>query len=575
MNYFFRLLKYLKPHKKNIIISLISLVIVGITSSGTAYLVKPVLDDIFINKNVHMLYLIPIVVILLYLIKGFFDFLQSYFIGYIGQRIITDIRQELFENIMFFPMNYFNKTPTGTIISRLIYDVSLLQNAVTNSLSGIIKDSVTIVSLMVVAFIREPVLASITFYILPIAVFPVIKLGKKSKKVSKKNQEQAGGLSSSIHESITGIKIVKAFLSEKLEIDKFKEENERFFKTIMKKIKYRAISSPLMELIGAFAAAFVIWYGGYQVIKGNSTPGVFFSFLTAVFMMYQPIKGISKRNFQIQESVAAAERIFTLIDKEKEKDTGKIEFKEFKRCIKFENVYFKYNKESVEYDLKDINLEIPKKKKIALVGESGGGKSTIVNLIPRFYDVDKGRILIDDIDIREYTLTSLRKNISIVSQDIILFNDTIENNIKYGKPDATFEEIVEAAKSANAYDFIIKLPEGFKTNIGEKGIRLSGGEKQRISIARAFLKNSPILLLDEATASLDSEAEKEVQKALEKLLKDKTAIIVAHRLSTIIDCDVIYVLKNGEIVEQGTHNELIKHKREYFRLYTLQTRLES
>ena len=569
MNHFLRLLNYLKPHKSKIVISLISLIIVGLTSSGTAYLVKPVLDDIFINKNVHMLYIIPVVVILLYLIKGIFDFLQSYFIGYIGQRIITDIRKELFENIIFLPMKYFNKTPTGTIISRLLYDVSLLQSAVTNSVSGLIKDGVTVISLIVVAFIREPVLASITLYVLPIAVLPVIKLGKKSKKVSKKNQEQAGGISTTAHESITGIKVVKAFLSEKIEIQKFVRENEQFFKTIMKKIKYRALSSPLMELIGAFAAAFVIWYGGFQVIKGNSTPGVFFSFLTAVFMMYQPIKGISKKNFQLQESIAAAERIFTLIDKEKEMDTGTIEFSEFKKEIRFKNVYFKYS-EDEDYAIKNINMIIEKNKKVALVGESGGGKSTIIQLIPRFYDVDKGEILIDDINIKNYTLKSLRKNISLVSQDIILFNDTIENNIKYGKPDATFDEVVEAAKAANAYDFIMNLPDGFKTNIGEKGVRLSGGEKQRISIARAFLKNAPILLLDEATASLDSESEKEVQKALENLLIGKTALIIAHRLSTIVNCDLIYVLKNGEIVESGTHNELLKKDGEYARLYKMQ-----
>ena len=569
MNHFLRLLNYLKPHKSKIVISLISLIIVGLTSSGTAYLVKPVLDDIFINKNVHMLYIIPVVVILLYLIKGIFDFLQSYFIGYIGQRIITDIRKELFENIIFLPMKYFNKTPTGTIISRLLYDVSLLQSAVTNSVSGLIKDGVTVISLIVVAFIREPVLASITLYVLPIAVLPVIKLGKKSKKVSKKNQEQAGGISTTAHESITGIKVVKAFLSEKIEIQKFVKENEQFFKTIMKKIKYRALSSPLMELIGAFAAAFVIWYGGFQVIKGNSTPGVFFSFLTAVFMMYQPIKGISKKNFQLQESIAAAERIFTLIDKEKEMDTGTIEFSEFKEGIRFKNVYFKYS-EDEDYAIKNINMIIEKNKKVALVGESGGGKSTIIQLIPRFYDVDKGEILIDDINIKNYTLKSLRKNISLVSQDIILFNDTIENNIKYGKPDATFEEVVEAARAANAYDFIMNLPDGFKTNIGEKGVRLSGGEKQRISIARAFLKNAPILLLDEATASLDSESEKEVQKALENLLIGKTALIIAHRLSTIVNCDLIYVLKNGEIVESGTHNELLKKDGEYARLYKMQ-----
>jgi len=569
MKYLLNILAKLKNFKDKIFFAIVSLIIVSLCTSAIAFLVKPVLDDIFINKDLQMLYIIPVVVIVLYAIKGIFDFFQTYQIGYICQKIVTDIRQELFSHIVNLPLSFFEKNSTGSIIARLLYDVTLIQNTISNAITGIIKDFFTVISLICVAFYRDAVLGSIALYILPLAVLPVIKLGKKSKTVSKKGQQQAGELTTSAHEIITGITVVKAFNMEQEESKRFLDENNKFLKFILKRLKYRALSSPTMEFIGGIAAATIIWYGGYQVIKGHSTPGNFFSFLTAIFMMYQPIKGLSKKNNQIQESIAAAERIYSVLSLDKERDTGSIEFKEFKNSIQFNSVWFQYNREE-DFVLKDINFTLPRGKRYAIVGKSGSGKSTIASLLPRFYDVTKGEILIDNINIKDFTLKSLRANIALVTQETILFNDTISNNISYGTKNKSFEDIVEAAKKANAYDFIMNLPDKFDTIVGEKGVRLSGGEKQRIAIARAILKDAPILILDEATASLDTKSEKEVQKALDNLMIGKTSIVIAHRLSTILDADKILVISDGKIVESGSHEELLKLNGEYKKLYRIQ-----
>ena len=569
MKYLLNILAKLKNFKDKIFFAIVSLIIVSLCTSAIAFLVKPVLDDIFINKDLQMLYIIPVVVIVLYAIKGIFDFFQTYQIGYICQKIVTDIRQELFSHIVNLPLSFFEKNSTGSIIARLLYDVTLIQNTISNAITGIIKDFFTVISLICVAFYRDAVLGSIALYILPLAVLPVIKLGKKSKTVSKKGQQQAGELTTSAHEIITGITVVKAFNMEQEESKRFLDENNKFLKFILKRLKYRALSSPTMEFIGGIAAATIIWYGGYQVIKGHSTPGNFFSFLTAIFMMYQPIKGLSKKNNQIQESIAAAERIYSVLSLDKERDTGSIEFKEFKNSIQFNSVWFQYNREE-DFVLKDINFTLPRGKRYAIVGKSGSGKSTIASLLPRFYDVTKGEILIDNINIKDFTLKSLRANIALVTQETILFNDTIRNNISYGTKNKSFEDIVEAAKKANAYDFIKNLPDKFDTIVGEKGVRLSGGEKQRIAIARAILKDAPILILDEATASLDTKSEKEVQKALDNLMIGKTSIVIAHRLSTILDADKILVISDGKIVESGSHEELLKLNGEYKKLYRIQ-----
>ncbi|RLA91812.1 MAG: ABC transporter permease, partial [Deltaproteobacteria bacterium] len=411
--------------------------------------------------------------------------------------------------------------------------------------------------------------ALITFMIFPISIIPIVKFGKKIRKFSKKSQIKMGSITTLLHETISGNRIVKAFNMEDYESKRFSEENHRLFKIIMKRQTIRALSSPVMETLGGLGAALIILVGGMAVIKGKVTPGTFFSFVTALFMMYQPLKSISKMNNIIQEGMAAGKRVFEILDlkpgiHDKE---GAIHLSGIKEGIEFKNVSFKYEDEWV---LKDISFKVRKGETVALVGMSGGGKTTIANLIPRFYDIQHGTILIDGVDIRDYTIRSLRDNIAIVTQQTILFNDTVRNNIAYGNHEKNDEEVIKAAIAANAHDFILKLPKGYNTIIGEAGIKLSGGERQRISIARALLKDAPILILDEATSSLDTESEKEVQIALNNLMKNRTSIVIAHRLSTIRNADKIIVIENGKIVEKGTHEELLALKGYYKKLYDLQ-----
>jgi len=433
----------------------------------------------------------------------------------------------------------------------------------------LIKDTFTILALTGVVFYRNWKLAIIACLIFPLAIIPIKEFGKRLRKFSRKSQQRMGSLTSFLHETIIGNRIVKAFNMEDYEKQRFAQENEKFFKTVLKRVKIRAISHPMMELLGGLGVAAIIWVGGYSVIRGESTPGTFFSFLTALLMLYAPIRDLSKVNLEVQEGIAAAIRVFELLDTQPEikEEKDAIPLPPISKGIEFRKVSFKYDNEDV---LKDISFYVNVGEVIAIVGTSGAGKTSLVNLLPRFYDVEEGEILIDGIDIRKVTLKSLRDQIGLVTQQTILFNDTVRNNIAYGSPNRSDEEVIEAAKAANAHEFIKRLPNGYDTIIGEQGVRLSGGERQRISIARALLKNPPILILDEATSSLDSESEKEVQNALGRLMQGRTVFVIAHRLSTIRNAHRIIVLSEGKIVEEGTHDELINLNGEYRRLYELQ-----
>ncbi len=566
-----RILNFVRPYYGRLVAATFCMVIVSAFSGAIAFLVKPVLDDIFINKDATKLFVIPVLVAAIFLLKGFFDFAQAYLMAWVGQRVIRDIRDLLYSHLQTLSLSFFINNPTGVLMARITNDVSLMQNAVSNALTGIIKDFFAVIFLIAVIFYRDFKLAIVAMILFPLAFLPILKFSKKMRQTSRRSQQILGTLSSKLQETISGAKLIKAFGTEQFEIEQFKQENENLFRQTMKLFKVQALSSPISEIFAGFGAAAVILYGGMSVIKGVSTPGNFFSFITALFMLYEPVKRLSRVNNIIQQGFAGATRVFELLDSipEVKEDPGAKPLPLFQKNIVFEDVHFRYNSDS-EYVLKGANLDIRRGDTIAIIGSSGAGKSTLVDLVPRFYDVSKGRILIDGEDIRNVTIDSLRDQIGIVSQHTILFNETIQYNISYGSPDAGMERIIDAAKAANAHDFIVKFPEGYATSVGEMGMRLSGGERQRIAIARALLRDSPILILDEATSALDSESEAVVQEALERLMSGRTVFVIAHRLSTIKNADLILVIEGGEISEQGTHDRLMSFDSRYKYFYEKQ-----
>jgi len=569
MNLYRRLLELVKPHWHRLAIAMVCMVGVAICTAALPYLVKPVLDDIFIKKNAETLKFLSIVVFLVFTIKALTEWGHAYLMSYVGQRIVAHLRQQLYDHLQRLPLSFFDRMPTGLLMSRVTNDVNLVQGAVSNALTGLLKDPLTLVGLLAVMFIREWQLSLISMVVLPFAFFPVVKFGRMLRRISTKSQESMGDISVILHETISGSRIVKAFGMEEYEKERFSRENIRYFRYLMKSVMVRALSSPMMEFLGGIAIVVVILYGGYRVIEGVSTPGEFFSFLGALLLLYEPIKRLSRVNNVVQEGIAAATRIYDILDTSPgiQDQPDAIDLPPIQRELELRNVQFRYDNEPV---LKDINLKVSAGEVIAIVGVSGVGKSTLVDLIPRFYEVSDGAVLIDGINVRNVTMDSLRNQIGIVTQQTILFNDTVRNNIAYGDINKSDGEITAAAKAANGYDFIMKMDQGFDTSIGEQGARLSGGERQRLCIARALLKNAPILILDEATSSLDSEAELEVQKALENLMAGRTTLVIAHRLSTIQNADRIVVISDGRIVEEGRHDELMECDGEYCRLYDMQ-----
>ncbi len=562
-----RLYQVLKPYRKMLAIAMVGMVVVALFNAAQAYMVKPLIDKIFVNKDPVLLDILPLALILLFLLKGIFYFLYSYLLEWVGQRVIRDLRNRIFSHLNRLSLSFYHKVPTGELISRIINDVTLLQGAVSHALIRMLRDFFTVLGLLVVIFMMDWRLALVTLVFLPLAAVPVVVFGKKFRRVSTDYQKKVAETTNILHETIGGVRVVKAFCREDKEKKRFAGKIEELFHTLMKETKYRCLSHPMIEFVGGVCVAVIIWFGGTQVLQGNSTPGTFMAFLAALIMLLEPVKGVSKINSTIQSAMAASTRIFTLLDERpdiEDKDNS-LKLPDFGDKIEFKDVCFSYD--GADEVLQNINLVIKKGESLALVGASGGGKTTMANLLLRFYDVDSGVIRIDGYDLRDVSLISLRSQIGLVTQQTILFNDTVYNNIAYGAVNCREEEVMAAARAAFAFDFIKELPQGFDTIIGESGARLSGGQRQRLAIARAILKNAPILILDEATSALDNESEQKVQMALDNLMKERTTIIIAHRLSTIRNADRIVVMDKGRLVEEGSHQELLARDGAYAALH--------
>jgi len=553
---------------------MVCMALVAAATALIAYLMKPLLDEVFIARDLAKLHIIPSLVIGVYLLKGVFYFGQSYLMSYVGFCIVNDMRVRLYTHINTLSLSFFNRNDTGVLMSRITNDINNIQGAVSNVVTGAIMDVFTATGLLVVIFSRDWKLAIFGIMLIPLALYPTYFFGRRLRALSHDGQVSMGILTSIIQETFQGVRIVKAFNMTEHENNRFIRESKQLFGVFLRSVVMRSISSPLTETLGGIVIAGIIWYGGYNVIQGNSTPGSFISFLTALMMLYEPIKRITRMNATVQQGVAAAERVYSVLDTEPEIQDreGAIELAQAKGEIEFRDVRFGYDEETEV--LKGVNLKVAAGEVLAIVGVSGGGKTTLVNMIPRFHDVWSGSVYIDGHDVRDVTVHSLRAQIAVVSQHVILFNDTVRNNIAYGSLDRPAEQVEAAARAAHAYGFIKNMPLAFETMIGERGLRLSGGERQRIAMARALLKNAPVLILDEATSSLDTESELEVQNALENLMRGRTTLVIAHRLSTVRNADRIIVISHGRIVEEGNHNELMELNGEYRRLYEMQFRVD-
>jgi subfamily B ATP-binding cassette protein MsbA len=562
--------EFLRPHLARMSLAFAAMGLVAASTAANAWLMQPLLDKVFVAHDETLLLIIPAAVVVLAVVKGFAGYAQSVIMTTVGQRVVADIQLKLFARLMRADLAFYHANPTGGLISRFTNDASLLRGCATTVLAGIGKEAVTAIFLIAVMFYQDWLLALIAFIAFPIAFRPMQKIGRRMRRVSANTQAELGQFMTLLNQTFQGARYVKAYGMEAYETTRAARIIESLYRLVERAQRIRSISSPLMETLGGIAVALVILYGGHQVFTGARSTGAFFSFVTALLLAYQPMKTLASLNANLQEGLAAAQRLFTVLDIEPE-IFDRADAKPLAVAggeVRLEAVRFSYGN-GIDA-LKNATLEIPAGKTVALVGASGAGKSTIMNLIPRFYDVAAGAVLVDGQDVRDVTLASLRGAIGLVSQEVSLFDDTVRANIAYGRFGASADEIEAAARAAAADDFIRALPQGYDTPVGEHGVKLSGGQRQRLSIARAMLKNAPILLLDEATSSLDTESERQVQTALKTLMRGRTTLVIAHRLSTVIEADIIYVVDAGRIVERGNHAELLRRDGAYARLHAMQ-----
>ncbi len=568
-----RLFVLIAPLKGWVIFSIVCMAGYNIFTAAPAYYAKDIVDTIAYgdNPDLKQYFLVGLGLMIVFAIKGLFFFGHNYSVGHLVQSLIVKLRQQLFDHLVNLSLTFFTRSKTGDLISRFTNDLHVFQNMLQVGVTGPFRDIPQFFLLLTIMFVRSWQLAFVTMILIPVAVFFIQIFGQRNKIAVSQRQISFGGLSSLLVETISGVRVVKAFGMEKYESKRFKAANDDLYDNHMRSVMIDSYSYPIIEIIGAAAGATIVAYGGYLIINDQITPGDFTSFVISFFMLNEPVKKLNGFNLKLQEGFAAVRRIFDILDVEDEivNSPNAKKITHFKQEINFNIKAFHYPDQD-KPAVRDFKLRVQKGEAVALVGSSGSGKTTIANLIPRFYDITRGEITIDGNDVRDLDLVSLRKLIAIVTQDTILFNDTIASNITYGQPDCSKERMYAAAHAANAHTFITEQPDGYETLIGEKGGRLSGGQRQRLSIARALVKDAPILILDEATSALDSESEIEVQQAIEHLMENRTTIVIAHRLSTIRNANRICVIENGQIVEQGTHDELLLSEGRYRQLYEMQ-----
>jgi subfamily B ATP-binding cassette protein MsbA len=600
MKEYIRLIKFVMPHiwvlvfatlcmigtsafsgvSISMIIPLIDNVITGkkmVVPAGVAVpgQVRSVIDFINSMSPMEILNWMTILVMIFWLFRNLFEYFQTYLMSDVSQRVIRDVKNTIYDKLLSLPMDFYSKNPTGKLMSRITNDAAVIRDCISTGLTDMLYQPIQLIVYIGLVFTVKAYfsiswgLIFISMILFPLVIYPVVKIGKRLKSISRQSQESMSDITTTLHETISGIRMVKAFSMERRESERFKNQNQQFYRLAMKSVKRVSVVSPITEFAGMFCIAVILWVAGKEIVSGALSAGAFVTFLASILSLMKPVKRLTNVYSINQQALAAASRIFEVLDTKDTvvEKTGAGEMPKFKNSVKFNNISFGYDEKTV---LKDINLEIRAGEIAAFVGPSGVGKTTLVNLLPRFYDVTNGALTIDGVDIRDYTLKSLRSQISIVTQETILFNETVAYNISYGNNNPDMKDITRAAEIANAHSFIMKMPQGYETIVGERGFRLSGGEKQRLSIARAVFKNSPILILDEATSQLDTESEVLVQEAIDRMMKGRTVFAIAHRLSTIKHATRIYVLDAGHIVDTGAHDTLIQKEGLYKRLYDMQ-----